>query len=888
MLKDLKKSRKNLLYFAEQFFFIIDPDSGRQKIKLFPFQKRCLRTLRDFRKTILLASRQIGKALDVDTPINTPNGWTTMGQLKDGDQVYGLDGKPCTIVKAHDIMYNRKCFEVEFDSGEKIVADEDHNWFTQTRKDRQKKKQGSVRTTKELINTLYTGKEPNHRLPTCMNGLEGKQQNLQIDPYILGLWLGDGCTSTSTITIGKRDIDHIISKLDQYGQYKLIVKKWKGQSAYSIRLGMLSGQKGQKTETSLNKELRDLNLLNNKHIPTHYLLATRDKRLELLQGLIDSDGYINSQGYAQFYSINESLSLQVKELIESLGYKTTIKSHTPTYKGKECQVCYTVSFKPREKVCTIPFKVNRITEKQVSYSQSNKRNQWNYIKNIKEVESRPVRCITVDSKDSLFLCGKTNIVTHNTTMLTIYALWEACFNDDKNIVIVANKEDTAKEIFRRVKLAYEELPGWLKPGVEEWDKTNCKFSNGSRIWISTTTGSSARGTTINVLILDELAFIEPASMLEAFWRSVYPTISRSKTSKVLIASTPNGVGNLFHKLVTESEQGRIDFKIERIMWDEMPREEGFKEKEMSTLGHDGFLQEYCCVFLDAGDASIDLATYELLEQNCCDPPILLYNGAYKIWKEPNADRIYAAGVDVGEGVGKDASVINIFDITDIREIEQVAQWYSTTTVPAEFANKCFEILLNWGSPFVLIERNNQGAQVVDRLAFDFGYENIVCYGAKQAKRDKALMGMVSHTNTKYKAVTNMRYFLNEMVAVKLKDINTLKELKTFVRLPNGVWKAEGDNHDDRVMSTAWALMILEKEIAEKYFEIVELDTFGKPLKLEKMEFGVKYFQNPTSIYTNEVTDERMTHLGAVMFGWGVGNDEVQELELQGWRELAAL
>jgi hypothetical protein len=886
MLRDIKKSANNMLYFAENFFYIIDPDEGRQKIKLFKYQRRCLRTLRDNRRVLLLASRQIGKALDINTPIPTPSGWTTMGKLEDGDQVYGLDGAPCNVVKAHDIMHNRECYEVEFDNGEKIVADADHNWFTQSKQDRRHKIHGKVRTTKELFETLLSYSEPNHRIPMCINGVQGVEQDLEIDPYILGLWLGDGCTDTSTITVGNRDIDHIINQLEKHTQYKLIVKKWKGQNAFSLRLGMLSGKRGMKNETCLSSELKALNLLGNKHIPEKYVKSTRGDRLKLLQGLMDSDGYINSSGYAQFYSINHTLALQVKQLIESLGYKTTINSHIPTYNGKQCAECYTVSFKPRELVCTIPFKASRIKTQAKESPASNKRNQWLYIKNISKVESRPVRCITVDSVNNLFLCGTQYIPTHNTTLLTIYALWEACFNDDKNIVIVANKEDTAKEIFRRVKLAYEELPSWIKPGIEEWGQTSCKFSNGTRIWISTTTGSSARGTTINTLILDELAFIEPASMLEAFWRSVYPTISRSKTSKVLIASTPNGVGNLFHKLVSEAESGIIDFAVERVMWDEMPREPGFKEREIATLGLDGFLQEYCCHFHDSGDSSIDLATYELLEKNCCDPPIILDNGAYKIWKEPNPDRIYAAGIDVGEGVGQDASIINIFDITNIRNIEQVAQWYSNTTIPVEFSNKCYEILQNWGCPFVLIERNNQGGQVVDRLGYDFGYENIVCYGSKQAKREKAQLGMISHTNTKYKAVTNMRYFLNEMTAVVLRDIHTLNELKTFVRLPNGVWKAETGKNDDRVMSTAWALMILEKEITEKYFEIVEFDSFGKPLKLEKMDFGVKYYMNPTSIYNNEQTNEMPTHLGAVMFGWGTQNDEMYDLEMQGWQQLA--
>ena len=885
MLRDIKKSKDNMLYFAENFFFIIDPDTGRQKIKLFKFQKRCLKTLRDNRRVLLLASRQIGKALDINTPVPVPGGWSTMGDLKDGDMIYGIDGKTYNVVKAHDIMYDRRCYEIEFDNGEKIISDEDHNWFTQSKHDRQYGSMGQVRTTKEILNTISSYNEPNHRIPMCINGVEGIDQDLKIDPYILGLWLGDGCTDTSTITVGDRDINHIIDQLEQHIQYKLIIKKWKKQSGFSVRLGMFSGRKGARNETSLNSELRDLHLLGNKHIPVSYLMSRRDDRLKLLQGLMDSDGYVTKTGYAQFYSTNYLLATQTNQLIQSLGYKTTINSHIPTYNGKECKECYTVSFKPREHVCTIPFKVKRIKIPTTSSCNSNKRNQWIYIKNVKPVVSRPVRCITVDSPDNLFLCGNTYIPTHNTTLLTIYALWEACFNDDKNIVIVANKEDTAKEIFRRVKLAYEELPSWIKPGVEEWGQTGCKFANGTRIWISTTTGSSARGTTINTLILDELAFIEPTNMLDAFWRSVYPTISRSKTSKVLIASTPNGVGNLFHKLVSEAEQGVNGFVLEKVMWDEMPREPGFKEKEISTIGLDGFLQEYCCHFLDSGEGSIDLATFELLEKNCCDPAIILDNGAYKIWKEPQEDRLYVAGVDVSEGVGKDASIINIFDITDIRNIEQVAQWYSNTTIPAEFANKCYEVLQNWGSPFVLIERNNQGAQVVDRLGYDFGYENIVSYGSKQANRDKAQLGMISHTNTKYKAVTNMRYFLNEMTSVVIRDINTLNELKTFVRLPNGVWKAELGKNDDRVMSTAWALMMLEKEIAEKYFEIVELDTFGKPLKLERMEFGVKYYANPTSIYTNEQSDDRITHLGAVMFGWGGQMNEVQDLEMEGWELL---
>jgi len=886
-VKYLEKSKDNLLYFAENFFYIVDPDKGKVCIELFPYQKRILRTLRDNRRVILLASRQCGKALDVNTPIKTPTGWRNMGELKDGDQVYGLNGSPCNIVKAHDVMYDRICYEVEFDNGEKIVADAEHNWFTQTRAERIKGLSGSVRTTEDILHSLNTSQgEPNHRIPTCVQGLQGPDIDLTVDPYLIGLWLGDGCKDSSTITIGKRDIEFMLSKLEGYTQYKVIVKKWKGQSAYSVRLGMLSGLKGMKKEDCLNSQLRKYNLLNNKHIPTEFMYASREQRLKLLQGLMDSDGYVNSKGYAQFYNTNIDLAMQVKELIESLGYKTTCKILQPTLYGRECAQCLSVSFTPREMVCTIPFKAKRIRVCSDKID-TRRRNQWNYIKRIVPVESRPVRCITVDSEDSLYLCGKSLITTHNTTCLTIYALWLACFFDYQNIVIVANKESTAMEIFRRVRLAYEEIPNYLKPGVREYAKTSCEFDNGSRISISTTTGSAARGQSINCLLIDECAFIEPESILEDFWRSVFPTLSRSKKSKVLIASTPNGTGNLFHKLYEGSEKGENGFVSEKVPWYDIPgRDEKWKQEQLAALGSvESFLQEYEVQFLSVGDSAINDALFYELSQKCVDPLVVLDDGNYKIYENPDSTRIYVAGVDISEGVGIDASVIQIFDITDPRHIKQVAVYHNRQIPPLEFTNKLHTILKNWGSPLALIERNNCGAQVVDRLAFDIGYEKVVSYGAKIAGRNRPQMGMIAHTNTKQKGVSNMRHFVNDMKVVEFRDIETLKEIKEFVRYPNGTWKAKGGFHDDRVMAAMYALFILDKEITERYLEILEVDDYGKPCSVAPMDFGVSLFENPTSIYTDfEVVGDNNTFMTPIVFGMG-GSDvpaEMSMLEQEGW------
>lgn len=893
MVKDIKKCEQNLLFFAENYFYIIDPDEGRTIIKLYKYQKDALRMLRDNRYNLLLASRQIGKALDVNTPIPTPNGWTIMGDLKDGDQVYAANGSICNVIKAHDVMLDRKCYKVIFDNNEEIIADADHLWFTQSRSERHAKQQGTVKTTQQLLDTLKTyGNEPNHRIPTCITGVEGIHQYLPIDPYILGLWLGDGCSASGYITVGVRDLREVTDILKESKQFNEISIKEYNTDVFSVRI---SNSENRNTQ-SLTSLIKAHNLINNKHIPDAYLKASRDQRLELLRGLIDSDGYMMKTGVCQFYNTNHVLVEQTKQLVESLGYKVTTKTYTPTLNGIECAAASSITFTPIEPVCKLSFKLKRIKNKPFINS-SKHRAHWHYIKNIQEVESVPVRCITVDSKDNLYLCGKQYIPTHNTTLLTIYALWIACFNEDQNIMIVANKESTAIEIFRRVRLAYEQLPNWLKPGVDEYGKTSMMLNNGSRIGISTTTGSAARGTSLNVLILDELAFIDPPSIMEDFWRSVWPTISRSKKSKVLIASTPKGTDNLFYQLYDGSAKGDNGFANMIIKWDAVPgRDEKWKREQIKQIGSvESFMQEYECEFLQSGESSIDVETFERLKQSCSIAPYSMDDGKYMIWNKPAADRLYIVGVDVAEGVGQNYSVAQILDITDLTNIEQVSVYRDNAISPAQFTTKLHEILQQWGNPLVLIERNNCGAQVVDNLRNIHQYENIVSYGAELAGRKKDFLGVIAHTNTKQRGVLNMRYWVNVLSSVKFNHMQTIIELKDFVRKGNGTWSARGNNTDDCVMSLIWALVILDNDaqygICSQYFEIIDLDENSKPRHIKAMDYGLKYFTASNKNYDMfgnmlESTKYQDAATLPMMFGsTSQQNDDVADLELQGWKFL---
>jgi len=472
-----------------------------------------------------------------------------------------------------------------------------------------------------------------------------------------------------------------------------------------------------------------------------------------------------------------------------------------------------------------------------------------------------------------------------TTMMTIYALWNACFNDDQRILVVANKEGTAIEIMNRIRLAYEELPNWLKPGVKEYGKTSVTFANGTKIGISTTTGTAARGQSVNILILDELAFIEP-HLVEDFWKSVYPIISSSKKSKIFIASTANGTDNLFYKLYNGAEAGESNWACDKILWDEIPgRDEKWKQETIRSIGsRDAFEQEFNCVFLDSGESTIDDDLFDKLKLTVSEPKFVFDDGKYLLWDEPKEDRIYIASVDTAEGLGKDASVVQVFDYTDLTNIKQIACYHNNTISPYNFTEKVYEILQHWGRPIVCVERNNSGAQVVDGLRNTHDYENIVSWGSATASRKaQKQLGIVSHTNTKYKAVTNMRYWLNELSSVQINDIHLVKELKNFIKFPNGTWGAKRGFHDDRVAALMWNLIILIDEIVGQYFEVLKYDTNKKPLKLQQFDYGIKYFMNPTSMYSNEKVDSYGSAMPIVIGNSTKVESEMDDLIQQGYK-----
>ena len=433
-----------------------------------------------------------------------------------------------------------------------------------------------------------------------------------------------------------------------------------------------------------------------------------------------------------------------------------------------------------------------------------------------------------------------------TTLLTIFALWYTAFHDDKKILIVANKEKTAREVLSRIRLSYELLPLWLKPPVKEWQKESVIFGNDSEIRISSTSASAGRSSSINCLIVDEAAHIDDFKEAD-FFTSVLPVISSSKKSKIFITSTPKGTNNYFYKTYSGAERNENGWNHFKVTWKDIPgRDNKWKKQALDDVNGDlqMFRQEYECEFIQAGESAVDK---ELLMElrGMCRTPDILNTPEYKVWEKPDPKQIYAIGVDVSDGVGGAASVIQGFNLTDLTRIKQSFVYANRYVDTTSFTKEIFNIAKQWGKPWLSIERNAMGGEVITNLRKPpYNYERLISYSTDKSI-DYEKFGINSSTNAKYDGVSNLRYWMNVLKAVQIYDINTVHELETFIKYPNGTWKKQGGENifDDRVMAMVWAMFQLYGPISENIFEILQTDDNGKPLKIKK-----SYYDDETDIY----------------------------------------
>jgi len=263
---------------------------------------------------LVLAGRGFGKALALDTPIATPSGWSTMGALRDGDLVFDESGRPTIVLKAHAVLHDRRCYRVRFDDGAEIVADAEHLWMTWDAAARKAHARAAcpravpmVKTTEQIAATIHRpGRkraEVNHSIP-CAGALRSSAAALAIDPYVLGVWLGDGDSASATVTQGAQDLGEMVALIEACGVACGPRKRCASSAAFRFAIGAKAPLRDETTgrmieNGSIHSALRSMRLLGAKKIPSEYLRASVEQRRALLAGLMDTDGTVAPGGHVE-------------------------------------------------------------------------------------------------------------------------------------------------------------------------------------------------------------------------------------------------------------------------------------------------------------------------------------------------------------------------------------------------------------------------------------------------------------------------------------------------------------------------------------------------------------------------------------------------------------
>lgn len=369
----------------------------------------------------------------------------------------------------------------------------------------------------------------------------------------------------------------------------------------------------------------------------------------------------------------------------------------------------------------------------------------------------------------------------------IYILWYAVFQPDKTIAVLANKGSTSQEMLARITLALENLPFFLQPGCKALNKRSIEFSNNSRIIASATSGSSIRGLSVNLLFLDEFAFVEKAG---TFYTSTYPVITSGQTSRVIITSTANGVGNTYHKLWEGAVQGTNSYKPFRVDWWDVPgRDENWKAQTIANTSPLQFEQEFGNSFVGTGSTLINAET--LLSLRATNPIRTIEKAC--IYEDPIPSHNYIMTVDVAKGRGQDSSTFSIIDIS-VKPCKVVASYRNNLMSPLLFPDTIYKYAKTYNNAYVLVESNDSGGVVCNGLYYDLEYENMFVESAVKA----ASIGVTMTKRTKRIGCSHLKDMIETRKLV-VTDADTIAELSTFEEDGDSYAASDG-NHDDLVMN----------------------------------------------------------------------------------------
>jgi len=405
--------------------------------------------------------------------------------------------------------------------------------------------------------------------------------------------------------------------------------------------------------------------------------------------------------------------------------------------------------------------------------------------------------------------------TGKSTTSVSYLLHYVVFNDSVNIGILANKAATARDLLGRLQTAYENLPKWMQQGIISWNKGSLELENGSKILAASTSASAVRGMSFNILFLDEFAFV-PNHIAEAFFSSVYPTITSGKTTKVIMVSTPHGM-NHFYRYWHDAEKGKNEYIPTDVHWSQVPgRDAAWKKQTIANTSEQQFKIEFECEFLGSVDTLIAPSKLRTLVYE--NPKTT--SAGLDVYSDVVEGHDYVMTVDVARGVSEDYSAFVVVDITEFPH-QVVAKYRNNEIKPMLFPNVIWEVAKNYNKAFIMCEVNDIGDQVASILNFDFEYENLLmCSMRGRAGQvvgqgfsgKKTQLGVKMSKTVKKVGSLNLKTLI-EADKIVFKDYEIISELTTFIQKHNSFEAEEGCNDD-----LAMCLVIYAWLVQSDYFK----------------------------------------------------------------------
>lgn len=488
----------------------------------------------------------------------------------------------------------------------------------------------------------------------------------------------------------------------------------------------------------------------------------------------------------------------------------------------------------------------------------------NYIK-IKHPKRGKINFNLYDYQEELvrmYMGNRFNIIlsarqTGKTETSCAFLLWYAIFHPDKTVLIASNKSTNAMELIGKIRYAYEELPNWLKPGIDadNWNKHTCSFDNKSRIVSTTTSKDSGRGLSISLIYCDELAFVKP-HVQEEFWDSILPTISTG--GAMIITSTPNGDSNLFARMwftaIGKVPEEREDdaFIPLHVKWDQPPgRDEKFKRTMIDKLGERKWQQEFECMFISSDHTLFD--SYHITQAELTakrrvedltrlddkDAPGYIPSFPYRIaghkfWKKLDPSKTYLVGVDPATGSGEDYTVFQVFEFPSLIQVLE----YRTNTMSSPVAYTQLKNLLKFLESYTKevyfsIENNGVGNGMISLYEAD---ETPPVHAHFVSEPGANKLGMFTTAPTKIRAALKFKE-LFERGQMTLNSEALFHEMKNYVR-KDGAYAANVGAHDDTISAILIIFRILQEMSTYDDNAYVKMYTVESEIEMEgKWEYS---------------------------------------------------